>query len=763
VGKFWTVPGVALAACAATLGGAPAALAHDDGVTREPTAKERARFEARRSVEARQVTAAGAELGVFGAPFSEPTLDDGRQTDQDCVTNSDGSKTCKPAAGTMNVLASGNILYWNALEGTENIKTSIVSEFAAKSINDQTRLLDLSGPTWSKPSPNDAGANPNGFDNDPLIPGGNDQTNNDGALFCSDQNFLFDGRILATGGTAYYNDPSVPGTDYGVVELEGLRNTRIYDPKTGTWAQGGDTNIGRWYPTLVTLGNGNQFIASGVQKLLKPVYPDRIEGSGSNVKQTETLDLKTGKWNDNGTDGQKSLPLFPRLSLLPNGHVYYNAAGQAFNPFGQSYDEVLWNQAASYDPETKKWKDLGIPGIGTTHPGFRGSSFSLQMPLRPDAQGRYTKTSYLAAGGVLGTPPSPGGYIATTDSAITTVDTANGDAISTKQVGDLNQPRWYSTAVALPTGDAMAFSGADRDEVATPGTEFPVKQAEMYDHETQTWKPMATANRPRTYHNTAVLLPDASVLVGGHATITTLYLNNTTLPGGLTAPNGRDPSFERYEPPYLSCGVQPKIEQADSELGYGAQSTIDVDVPASRVESVMLVRNPSLTHLVDGDQRSIDLPIVARSGHRLTVSAPPDGNVAPPGPYMLFVNIRGEACGKLVPSHAAQLFVGRRPSGSARLASRRGCAKKPFRARVRGTAIDRVTFKVDGKRVRSTRAAGANGAFSARVDPRKLRVGRHRVTARVEFVTGAGKAPRTLRSAFRRCRTVRRAQAQFTG
>ena len=517
---------------------------------------------------------------------------------------------------------------------------------------------------------------------------------------------------------------------------------------------------------LVQLGDGRMFIASGVQKLVKPLYPDRIEGSGSNVKETETLDLKTGEWSDNGATGQRSLPLFPRLSLLPNGHVYYDAAGQSFNPFGQSYDEALWNIAASYDPATKKWKDLGVPGVGTVQPGFRGSTFSIQLPLEADKEGHYTRARYLAAGGVYGLPPSPGGYVATKESAITTVDTAAGDKIETKQVGDLNQPRWYSTGVLLPTGDVMAFSGADRDEVATPGTEFPVKQAELFDHETQTWKPMATAARPRTYHNTAVLLPDASVLVGGHATITTLYTKNQSLPGGF-APNGRDPSFEHYRPAYLSCGPQPKIAKADGDIGYGAKTSIDVDVPAKEVESVVLVRNPTLTHLVDGDQRNVELPIVARSGHRVTVASPPDGNVAPPGPYMLFVNVRGESCGRLVPSHAAQTFVGRRPSGSARLASRRGCVKRPFRARVSGTGIDRVTFSVDGRRTRSPSKAGADGTFAARIDPRRLRTGRHRVTARVEFVTGTGRAPLTLRSAFRHCPVKkaqrRRGPARFTG
>jgi hypothetical protein len=357
--------------------------------------------------------------------------------------------------------------------------------------------------------------------------------------------------------------------------------------------------------------------------------------------------------------------------------------------------------------------------------------------------------------------------VATKESAITTVDTAAGDAISTKQTGDLNQPRWYSTGVLLPTGDVMAFSGSDRDEVATPGTELPVKQAELFDRETQKWQPMATATRPRTYHNTAVLLPDASVLVGGHAPIPTLYTGNTTIPGGF-APNRHDPSFELYRPPYLSCGPQPRIERADGELGYGGRTSIDVDVPASDVKSVVLVRNPTLTHLVDGDQRNVELPIVARSGHRVTVAAPPDGNVAPPGPYMLFVNVRGASCGKLVPSRAAQLFVGRRPSGEARLAAPGGCRRRPFRARVSGSAIDRVTFSLDGRRLRSVSQAAAGGAFSARIDPRRLRSGRHRIAARVEFVTGAARAPLTLRSSFRRCRAHRAARpdrggARFTG
>src|SRR3954464_8604365 len=171
------------------------AYAHDQLPTRAPSAKERAQFESHRSPAARRAATGGGELGSFGAPFTEPTLSDGRATDQDCVTNADGSRTCKPAAGSLNVLPSGKLLYWNALEGTENIKTSIVNEYATKSINDQSRTSDLSGPSWAAAPQSDAGANPGGYTNDPLVPAGDTQKNNDGALLYPDLNYPHAPRI----------------------------------------------------------------------------------------------------------------------------------------------------------------------------------------------------------------------------------------------------------------------------------------------------------------------------------------------------------------------------------------------------------------------------------------------------------------------------------------------------------------------------------------------------------------------------------------
>jgi len=597
-------------------------------------------------------TASTSSLGEFSQPFAEPTVD-GQTTDEKCVEHADHDsgethQECKPAAGSMAVLADGRILYWNALEGTENIEAATAAEFGTVSINDQSRILDLAGPSWSVPQPVDAGANGDGRPPSELAPGSaSTEAYNDGALFCADLIQLPDGRILAIGGTQYY-------TEAGAAELEGLPNSRIFDPESDTWSQTGSMNYGRWYPSGVTLADGDVFVASGVRKLIKPLYPDSPADSGRNVVQTETYDLEGGRWTYN-EGGDRSLPLFPRLHLLPNGHVFYNAGGQVFNPAGQAYDEVLWNMAATYDPATSTWSDLGVAGLGTKAPGFRGSTFSIMLPLVPEADGEYDTARFLSAGGVYGV--TPGSYIAHPFSTITTV-TTDGDEVTmdSADTGELNNNRWYSTGVLLPTGEVFAVSGASADEVVGPGTGMPVTQAEIFDPETGEWRAAASQHHARTYHNTAALLPDGSVLVGGHAPIPTLYGAHTTLPGALFSPNdGRDPTFEIYRPWYFDRPDRPEIVNVSEPVAYGLKFNVIVDDPTD-IESVVLVRNPSITHLIDGDQRSVELEILKVSGDSITVAAPPNGGVAPPGPYMLFVNRRG-ADGALVPSASEQVFL----------------------------------------------------------------------------------------------------------
>ncbi|MFN2522193.1 MAG: hypothetical protein ABR614_02605, partial [Mycobacteriales bacterium] len=321
-----------------------------------------------------------------------------------CTLDKDQHSRCKPAGASVVVLPNGKLVYWDALEGFEDVRYGTVPQYGDVAQNDQARVLDLRGtPTWTKSDPNPA-SNPNGNDNE-YLPGGvynNDNKGNDGDLFCSDQVLLGNGKVLDVGGTAYYLEPGVSGVPVGATELEGLHNSRLYDPSTNIWSASGKMAYGRWYPSLVTLPDNDVFVASGVTKLIKPAYDKRPTDSGTNVLQTETYDAQSGKWRYNGDSAKKSLPLFPRLHLLPNGHVYYDAGGQTFNPDGQSYDEALWNTAASYNPKTKTWSDLGLPTFDGPLAGFRGSAFSQMLTLKPDAKGDYTKAQFLGAGGVYG-------------------------------------------------------------------------------------------------------------------------------------------------------------------------------------------------------------------------------------------------------------------------------------------------------------------------------------------------------------------------
>ncbi len=630
--------------------------------------------------------AAGEAAGRFGLPFREdnarytlPSADlpngefkSATRDDAGCKpADANGHKDCLPAGASMIALANGDTLYWNAIEGEEDVQYNAVLEAGALARNDQTRILRMrSAPRWLKPSPLDGGAK-NSDPEEPFIPGMKNDTGpeNDGSLFCSDQKLLADGRVIAVGGTDYYHDPAI-NDQYGVLELEGVKNARIYSPRTNTWARAASMKYGRWYPALVTLGDGRIFVASGVSKLVKPMYMDHMEDSGTNVKQTETYDPKTNRWTDNTAGGNtaaaRSLPLFPRLHLLPNGNVYYDAAGQAFNPSGQAYDEALWNLAAVYDTKDKAWRDLGIPNMTSPFGGFRGSTFSAVLPLKAP----YKSASFLTGGGVLGAVvfPTPGSYFPVANTRISTVAGERGaETLTTVSAGDMGRARWYSTAVPLPDGSVLALSGADVDEVMGPGMESPIREAEIftptYDARGNvtggSWADAGLGYRGRTYHNNAVLLADGRVLVGGHAPILRGYAsngNNPDLPVRQWANNYKDASFEIYSPPYLSRGSRPAIGNIGATLKRGSSLTIPLTgVKAKDIQNVMLMRNTAQTHLVDGDARVVELKITKRSGSSITVATPSSPNVLISGPYRMFVN-RKTAKGP-VPSVGKQLFV----------------------------------------------------------------------------------------------------------
>jgi hypothetical protein len=59
--------------------------------------------------------------------------------------------------------------------------------------------------------------------------------------------------------------------------------------------------------------------------------------------------------------------------------------------------------------------------------------------------------------------------------------------------------------------------------------------------------------------------------------------------------------------------------------------------------------------MIDGDQRTVELPITSRSSGNLQVSVPSSNAVLPPGPYMLFINKR--TAKGMQPSASVQLSL----------------------------------------------------------------------------------------------------------
>jgi len=177
------------------------------------------------------------------------------------------------------------------------------------------------------------------------------------------------------------------------------------------------------------------------------------------------------------------------------------------------------------------------------------------------------------------------------------------------------------SATILPNGRVLAVGGSTNNEDAATAS----LNADLYNPATNTFSPASANLFARLYHSASLLLPDATVL----------------LVGGNPQRGSYEHRFENYSPAYLFNGdgtaaVRPVITGVPpGTVGYGA--AFQVQTPdAAAIGSVVLVRPGAATHAFDMEQRLVGLSYTAGSGV-LNVTAPPNGNIAPPGYYMLFV------------------------------------------------------------------------------------------------------------------------------
>ena len=189
--------------------------------------------------------------------------------------------------------------------------------------------------------------------------------------------------------------------------------------------------------------------------------------------------------------------------------------------------------------------------------------------------------------------------------------------------GSMAQARRQLNATLLPDGRVLATGGT-----SSPGFTDPaggVRAAEVWDPDSGNWTTWASNQVTRVYHSATLLLPDARILHAGSG--------DGGEYGGI--PLLREPNAEIFSPPYLFRGARPSITSAPGFVGYGQQFFVATP-DAGQVVRATLVRPSSVTHGFDQNQRFVELSLV-RVAAGLELAAPANGNLAPPGDYMLFI------------------------------------------------------------------------------------------------------------------------------
>ena len=432
-------------------------------------------------------------------------------------------------------------------------------------------------------------------------------------MFCVGNSMLPNGNVLFTGGTLTYDTRSANG------KWLGLKGAWIYDAQSNTLRRIASMKHGRWYPSQVLLGDGKVLVVGGYDEYgaynkLTEIFDPAAETWSIKYDPGFTTTYCAGEGEDPGIMPGAGQPcygpgvtpnvlLYPRLHLMPSGLVA--VCGQI-------------KTMRTFNPATGEWKFAGNMLLG----GSRGYGTSVLLPLQNTAA---EKGSILVFGGTV---------------------TADSFATNTAEILTLNgitlQPRWtvssafgrkHPIPVILPDGKILAIGGTTYQNSSTNK----IMAAELFDPVAETWTTLPAMTVPRLYHSAGVLLKDGRVWTAG------------TTPSRLTS----ELRVEYFVPSYYSA-ARPTISGTPTVGGYG--QTITVPTPDGlNINAVSLVMLSSETHAGNSDQRLVWLQIQSKTADQVVVSAPINGNIAPPSYYYLHVLKQG------IPSVAAIVKI---PGGS---------------------------------------------------------------------------------------------------
>ena len=344
----------------------------------------------------------------------------------------------------------------------------------------------------------------------------------------------------------------------------------------GTLAGIADMGHARFLPSLVTLPDGRLLVAGGVDERGEP------------VENPELWDGRT--WSEVGAPNAEVVYM-PYLFVAPDGRVF--RGGDEATTDWLDLATLTWSHAA---PERRNRRR----GYAAYAPYGAGKILATGGCDDPDDLLRCPSANATASAEVIDlTAPSPGW----------------------REVPGMAHPRRMHHATTLPDGTVLITGGTSVGTLfdTLDGAVYP---AELWDPATETFSLLASIAEHRAKHSSAVLLVDGRVLIAG---------------GEYDRPEGRVSlnSAEIFSPPYLFRGPRPIIGTAPGRVSYGESFFVGTSASAA-IRDVNLVRLGAEAFSWNTGQQFQRLTF-RETASGLTVTAPANANLAPPGYYILFI------------------------------------------------------------------------------------------------------------------------------
>ncbi|MEM8856994.1 MAG: NPCBM/NEW2 domain-containing protein [Chloroflexota bacterium] len=407
-------------------------------------------------------------------------------------------------------------------------------------------------------------------------------------MYCSAHVLNSDGNVFEFGG---HDGLNYDENGAWIVEdgIYGRDQASIFDFDTKTWVQQPDMEQARWYPSAVTLGNGDVLAIGGThgtnqQNIFKPEVFD-----GQSWRTLTNVDYENRLINDYDWDH-----IYPFVNLTSDGRVFWSG----------------WDSQMAY--------------IDTTGEGSWGQHYEREGETRPwGSPVMYRQDKILLIGG-MGVDST---YYHATET-VQQIDLTNGAPV-TRYTNDMWFPRTDADSAILANGDVWINGGSYYHILGEnpSAVYFP----ETWNPDTEEWALGSPATNPRGYHSTTLLLPTGQVWTAGGECDDTDTGESCSL--GMTA--------QVYNPPYLfkqdgsgDLADRPTINNFEKQITYGQKFWANVSADGD-VSKLTFIRLGSTTHHINFEQRYLELEF-EQTGEDLLITAPEHGNLAPPGYYMLF-------------------------------------------------------------------------------------------------------------------------------